>query len=776
MASLRLAFQREIYTELVTGSGLLVLGEGLGAWEILEAFVETYASPKFLVLLLGLDPDEEQLLLGRFTGGESQLEGHVPFSVIRNDTLAPERVRVYAGGGVISVTSRIMLADLLLDRLPCHLTTGICLMGAARVTENCLEAFILHLFRQRNQTGFIKGFSERAEPFTSGFNQLEKSLKWLQVKDLFLYPRFHVLVKSELDAVDLEVSELQVGPSARSRIIQTAIVDLTRSCLRELVKLNPALEVDMDTVVGGQLDAVIRQQLEPSWHQLGFRTRQLVSDLATMKTLLTALYAYDAAAFLKHLETVLQVSSDATWIVLDAANTLIAVARERVINAEVPPKWAALVDLLQELQEEACILLMADNEAAKAQLEAMLRTGPRQYMAMLGEAYALWKGRARIPRAPRWAARKRKLPTAATKGDRDAPEEAGEEGAEPELMLAGTQAAPLAPNVVIRTYDEGQSGLLRALKPSAVVMFTQNLAFIRSLEMHAAAERRHMQVFSLYHRDSAEEQAALLAIRREKNAFETLIKAKAELVIPEMGPADDEAAQVQRGASSTGSQRTIVVDMRELRAALPFVLHRTGAFRLVPETIAVGDYLLTPDCAVERKSIPDLVQSLASGRLFTQVEAMCRSYKQPMLLIEFDDSKRSFSLLGLGDLRADIGSNDLLSKLILLLIHFPSLRLIWSSSLQATAEIFGDLMRDQPHPVINEAALPASGGAPYNLTPRLMLESMPGVNQQNLFLLMNACNSIRDLCNKELAELQQILGPLNGRMLFDSLHIKPQES
>ena len=33
----------------------------------------------------------------------------------------------------------------------------------------------------------------------------------------------------------------------------------------------------------------------------------------------------------------------------------------------------------------------------------------------------------------------------------------------------------------------------------------------------------------------------------------------------------------------------------------------------------VGDYVLSPDMCIERKAIPDLRQSLASGRLFHQV-------------------------------------------------------------------------------------------------------------------------------------------------------------
>ena len=59
--------------------------------------------------------------------------------------------------------------------------------------------------------------------------------------------------------------------------------------------------------------------------------------------------------------------------------------------------------------------------------------------------------------------------------------------------------------------------------------------------------------------------------------------------------------------------------------------------------LQVGDYVLTPDVCVERKSVGDLIGSLNSGRLYTQATAMTRHYSRPVLLIEFEENK-AFSL------------------------------------------------------------------------------------------------------------------------------------
>lgn len=70
-----------------------------------------------------------------------------------------------------------------------------------------------------------------------------------------------------------------------------------------------------------------------------------------------------------------------------------------------------------------------------------------------------------------------------------------------------------------------------------------------------------------------------------------------------------------------GGQRTatnepprVIVDMREFRSSLPSLLHAAD-IQVIPCTLQVGDYILTPSMCVERKSLPDLVQSFNSGRL-----------------------------------------------------------------------------------------------------------------------------------------------------------------
>lgn len=50
------------------------------------------------------------------------------------------------------------------------------------------------------------------------------------------------------------------------------------------------------------------------------------------------------------------------------------------------------------------------------------------------------------------------------------------------------------------------------------------------------------------------------------------------------------------------------------------------------------------------------------------------------------------------DIGDDVTPNSIISKLSLLVLHFPRLRIIWSRSLHATAEIFATLKANQDEP------------------------------------------------------------------------------
>jgi len=76
-------------------------------------------------------------------------------------------------------------------------------------------------------------------------------------------------------------------------------------------------------------DVIIRRQLDPIWHRVNSKTKQLVGDLKTLRNLLGYLVSYDSVNFNLYLETILAtynpMSSNSYWIQTDAAEKIFSV-------------------------------------------------------------------------------------------------------------------------------------------------------------------------------------------------------------------------------------------------------------------------------------------------------------------------------------------------------------------------------------------------------------------------------------------------------------------
>lgn len=153
---------------------------------------------------------------------------------------------------------------------------------------------------------------------------------------------------------------------------------------------------------------------------------------------------------------------------------------------------------------------------------------------------------------------------------------------------------------------------------------------------------------------------------------------------------------------------------------------------------------------------------------------MTTCYTQPTLLIEFDENK-PFSILGSGEsLSDDIEFKNTMSKITLLTLTFPTLRLLWTQSPYTTAELFYLLKQHQPEPDVHQAIQAgedvANNDDDYAMEPMLFLRSMPGVTSQNIYLIMEKIKSLVELSSMSLGDIQQVAGKSNGQLLFEFLH------
>ncbi|TDZ60616.1 DNA repair protein rad16 [Colletotrichum trifolii] len=912
--SLPLEYQQSLFQELRNEDELVILARGLGLMRLVTNLLHSYdAAGNNLIILVGAE-DRENNWIGEALAEHaaiSQSPNARGLTVVNTDfTSVGAREKMYARGGIFSITSRILVVDLLTNLLDTQKVTGLVALHADRIVATSLEAFILRIYRQKNKFGFLKAFSDNPDPFSTGFSPLTTMMRNLFLKKASLWPRFHVTVAESLEGKKTaEVIELNISMSDAMRTIQNAVLECVEVSIHELKKGNTGLEMEdwnLDSALHKNFDVIIRRQLDPNWHRVSWKTRQIVNDLSVLRGMLQSVLALDAVSFLQHLDTIHAAHSpppgstrqnQSPWLFLDAAQTIFETARQRVYAAsskaatadanidslrpvlEEQPKWAWLADVLTEIDQSmyfdpparddsnGTILIMCGDTNTCRQLRDYLQTmhfkpkvekdpsdeeeyDPDQPSAAFMmrrklRNYLRWKrefaqvnatlfsenqkalngatDRSGQPLRGKPSNKRRRVrgggATATTMGRSEngsivqffeRPSEV--EGLMAEVQITEEEAVQkpeiitdplenmedyyqlyeMQDLVVVHAYDgDHDEHVLEEVKPRYIIMYEPDAAFIRRVEVYRSSHNdRNVRVYFLYYGESVEEQRYLSGVRREKDAFTKLIRERASMslvmTVDPHGVEDPQEAflrtintRIAGGGrlAATAQPPRVVVDVREFRSSLPSLLHGRSMI-IVPCMLTVGDYVLSPNICIERKSINDLISSFKDGRLYAQAETMFQHYKNPMLLIEFDQNK-SFTLEPFADLSGSLNSiaptnvsSDLQSKLVLLTLAFPKLRIIWSSSPYQTAEIFESLkaQEDEPDPIAAvRAGLDKDMKAEdqsFNLEPQEMLAAVPGVNPKNIMRLVLQTENMREVANLNERELEPIVGKEPGRQIY----------
>ena len=894
----------------------MVLARGLGLLRIVTNFLHSHdASGNSLVIVVGAEGRENEWI-GEALSEHNAISGS-PLArglrIINTDkATVPMREKLYSQGGVLSITSRILVVDFLSKLLDPETVTGLVVLHAENIVATSIEAFIIRIYRQFNKIGFLKAFSDSPEPFISGFAPLSSTIRNLFIRKTSLWPRFHVTVAEALEGrKKAEVIEFDVPMTDTMRSIQNAILECVEVSISELKKANTGIEMEdwtLDSALHRNFDAIVRRQLDPVWHRVSWRTKQIASDLTVLRSILQSLLSYDCVSLLKYLDTILAAHSpppgstrqnQSPWLFLDAANTIFQTAKSRVYSGKVDdsgvlptsdlpdtlrpvleeqPKWNLVSDILEEIEHDnyfnptirddsnPVVLVMCNDQRTCRQLKEYLQTmrmkgvdksdedesdsnagsSAEVLMRQKLREYLEWRRSfARVSsslfeenqknlnsiketsitntlrgKAPLNKRRRIRGGGSAGMGGRNGNGSAitvDDKAAQVAGLLAEIQPTDLEslskPDNVIEELDESGNDadfelfdmgdlvvvhpydgdmddhLLEELRPRHIIMYEPDTAFIRRVEVYRSSHTdRNIRVYFMYYGGSTEEQRYLSAVRREKDAFSRLIREKGSMAITlnDAGPLDPQEqflrtvnTRIAGGGrlAATAAPPTVVVDVREFRSALPSLLHGRS-MEVIPCQLTVGDYVLSPTICIERKSVRDLIQSFRNGRLFNQAETMLQYYKNPFLLIEFDQHK-SFTLDPFADLTSSTSSlklpdsenKDLQAKLVLLTLSYPRLKIIWSSSPYQTAEIFEELKKNQDEPDPLKAVQTGLGDdedpndKTFNQTPQDMLRCVPGVDGKVMGRLVLETRDLQEVANMKLDDFDPLIGKESGRKI-----------
>ncbi len=207
----------------------------------------------------------------------------------------------------------------------------------------------------------------------------------------------------------------------------------------------------------------------------------------------------------------------------------------------------------------------------------------------------------------------------------------------------------------------------------------------------------------------------------------------------------------------------IVADEREKNSQIPNLLKTMGIF-VDYKQLPVGDYIVSSETVIERKTIYDLISSVYDGRLFVQCSDLINHYSKPLIIIEGNitdlnnaEKMDPNSKLIVDRIRV---AYDTLIK-IALDFRIP---ILYTPSIYYTAELLISLasnrIKDRDSgPLLKKI----KKSNPFYIQQLYVLTSLPGIGTKLATRLLEKFHSPKNVLNASMAELARVPGLGNMR-------------
>ncbi|MCY1155129.1 MAG: ERCC4-type nuclease [Nitrososphaera sp.] len=205
----------------------------------------------------------------------------------------------------------------------------------------------------------------------------------------------------------------------------------------------------------------------------------------------------------------------------------------------------------------------------------------------------------------------------------------------------------------------------------------------------------------------------------------------------------------------------IVVDERERNSNIPELLKNAGAVIDFTQ-LKVGDYVVSSETAVERKTVRDLISSIYDGRLFVQCSDLVKYYQKPLLVVQGNIAELAESSEDMEDIDVKLHAERMpiaYDALITIAMEFR-IPTIHTPSAEQTAQLLVTLVNRSLRegkatgPLLRKI----KKENPINIQQLSVLASLPGVGEKLAARMLKKFQSPIRALNASAAELATIPG------------------
>ncbi len=191
---------------------------------------------------------------------------------------------------------------------------------------------------------------------------------------------------------------------------------------------------------------------------------------------------------------------------------------------------------------------------------------------------------------------------------------------------------------------------------------------------------------------------------------------------------------------------SIIIDTREQNSKVVTEISKRG-IKINTAQLSIGDYIISEDTAIERKSVEDFLESLIDGRLFSQAKSLKEQYISPIMILEGE---------GLHHKR-NISDNAVYGALASIINDFR-IPIVSTKDEEETASLISALMSRKKGVKRTSSVRKDKESMSTINQKKFIIEGLPSISGTLAERLLDHFGSVRSVFKADVKELQEVKG------------------
>ncbi len=292
-----------------------------------------------------------------------------------------------------------------------------------------------------------------------------------------------------------------------------------------------------------------------------------------------------------------------------------------------------------------------------------------------------------------------------------------------------------------------------------VILYEPVPSEIRMIQRKGRTGREHQgEMFILMTKGTIDESYYYASQKKEKAMKSNIYNSSDKIKVDNPPIAKQEEIESYNDLDSDEIEAVIYVDYREKNSNIMRELDKIKC-QINVKTMAVGDYQITDDIIIERKTVEDFSKSITDKRLYQQAKQLRDNCKKPLIIIEGPNIYHSF-----------LHPNAIRGALASITVDFQ-IPVIQTQNETDTAFMLKRIaIREQDKDDKKEVSI-RTDTKPVTLPEQQLFitESLPGIGPVNAKSLLNNFKTVQNLVNASKTDLQKIegIGPKTAKNIID---------